>query len=187
MIEPAGVTESSLANNPGTVPVLKQEPEVEHPRASNIPPALLSAACPLPASNLDSLPSPLPPSSGQHGDGGCTKSGPFQTTVETAPPTPVMQPVRTGRDTPAAVKLEESRDERHGNQKERHGSRDQGHGGRGQDSPADMREPPALLYMQPSPEQIRRGEPLTGWLCEPGWFRRRIRDFTPGNIRGNQQ
>lgn len=49
----------------------------------------------------------------------------------------------------------------------------------GQESPDGVvGEPPALVYVQPSPEQMQRGEPLTGWLCDPEWLRRRVRDFT---------
>ncbi|KAG6357374.1 hypothetical protein INS49_013251 [Diaporthe citri] len=175
MNEPAGITKSPVFVNPFAAPPMN-EPDVEHPRSREDIPTPFSAATPLQAFITPPWSSPLPPSSGQ--EGGVSQSS-LQATVETAPPTPCMDPVKVDQDDPAPVALEEGREDRNEDRVE-------GHGDPQQDSPGGIGEPPTLFYVQPSPEQIQRGEPLTGWLCEPQWLRRRLRDLTRGNMQGDQ-
>lgn len=123
--------------------------------------------------------SPLPPGSEQQ-SGASRYFSPsrLQATVESAPPSPSIEPVKVASDDPAAVVLEE----------ELEGKENEHQGGESRDgqSQAGVGEPPALVYVQPSPEQMQRGEPLTGWLCDPEWLRRRVRDFTLRSTQGNQ-
>lgn len=176
---PAAIMESTVISNPYAAPPM-DEPDVEHPRSREDIPTPFSAATSLRAFITPPWSSPLPPSSGQKSDASsCASPSPLQATVETAPPTPCIDPVKVDQDDPAPVALEEGREEGNENHTE-------GHEDRGQDNPGGMGEPPTLFYLQPSPGQIQRGEPLTGWLCEPEWLRRRLRDLTLGNMQGDQ-
>ena len=177
----AGTTKSPLAKNPdasSSPPV--HEPEVENPRTSETLLAPPSIVTPLRGLMTPPSPSPMPSSSGQK-ESASSFAAPssLQATVETAPPTPCVGPVKGEPDDPAAVALQEGPEE--GREDHEGGPED-----REQESISDMEEPPTLFYVQPSPEQIQRGEPLTGWLCEPGWLRRRVRDFAQQNMRGEQ-
>lgn len=176
---PAGITESPVSTNP-FAPRPVDEPDVENPRSREDIPTPFSAVTPLRAFITPPWSSPLPSSSGQKSGASIYASpSPLQATVETAPPTPCIDPVKVDQDDPAPVALEEGREE--GNADHTEGRRDQA-----QDSPGGIGEPPTLFYLQPSPGQIRRGEPMTGWLCEPEWVRRRLRDLTRGNMQGDQ-
>lgn len=175
MREPAGITKSPVHINPFAAPPVN-EPDVENPRSREDLPTPFSAATPLRAVTPP-WSSPLPPSTGQRGGASsCASPSPLQATVETAPPTPCMDPVKVDQDDPAPVALEGALEK--GNE-----DNTEGQGDRHQDSRGGAEEPPTLFYVQPSPEQIRRGEPLTGWLCEPEWLRRRLRDWTRGNMQ----
>jgi hypothetical protein len=177
MNEPTGLA--------GTPPVAKdvdgllraEEPEVEHPRTNQVSASPLCTPTPLRA------PMTPPPGSGSERTGsafGYFSPSPllFQATVESAPPTPSTEPAKVvGRDDPAtAAVLEEGRAE----------GGDEDQGDRKHVGPGAVGEPPALVYVQPSPGQLERGVPVTGWLCDPEWLRRRFRDFTLGNVQGNQ-
>lgn len=179
MNEPLGIKVLPVNDNPDAPPPI-HEPEVELPRAAELLPTPASAATSLLAPITPPWFSPLPPSLVQRG-GGSVRASPslFQATVESAPPTPRIEPEETGREDPAAFALEEGPEEGHEDRMEERGDREQ-------ERPGGVGEPPTLIYVPPSPGQIRRGEPLTGWLCEPGWIRRRLRDFTQGNMRGDQ-
>ncbi|KAI3396507.1 hypothetical protein diail_12127 [Diaporthe ilicicola] len=166
--ETAGIPESPSTDHPDSVPTA-DEPDATHPMTQDVP------ALPLSRPQTPPGHSPLPQISKQEGQRSHVVGVPLQATVETAPPSPATQPSRLGQDEPVAAaaaaaaeqKLEKSQDDK---KKEKRGGE--------QARSADVREPPTLCYMQPTPEQIQRGEPLRGWLCEPEWFRRRIRDLT---------
>lgn len=176
---PAGITESPVFINPFAAPPVN-EPDVEHPRSREDIPTPFSAGTPLRAFITPPWSSLLPPRSRQEGGASsCASPSPLQATVETAPPTPCMDPVKVDQDDLAPVALEGGLEK--GNENHTEGHRD-----REQDSRDGTGEPPTLFYVQPTPGQIRRGEPLTGWLCEPEWLRRRIRDLTRGNMQGDQ-
>lgn len=178
MNEPPGMTESPVDDDPGTLPPV-HEPEVELPRTAGFLPTPVSAATSLLAPITPPWSSPLPPSSGRKSVASSRASPSlFQATVESAPPTPRIGPAEVGDEDPSAVAL----DGREGSSEESVEER----GDREQERPGSMREPPTLIYLPPSPGQIRRGEPVTGWLCEPGWIRRRLRDFTQGNMQGDR-
>lgn len=159
-IEPAGVPKSPLTNPPQTVPPV-HKPKPTHPVAKDDP------ASPLSKPQTNQKQSHISPMSIQDGQ----RRHPLQATVETAPPSPAMEPLRLDQDEPAVaavgLKLKEGQVDR-----------EKGQRGAEQGMPAGVIEPPAICYMQPSPEQVQRGEPLRGWLCEPEWFRRRVRDLT---------
>lgn len=175
MKEPSGITVLPVDDNPDAPPPI-HEPDVELPRAAELLPSPFSAATSLLAPITPPWLSPLPPSS-VHRRVASGRASPnlFQATVESAPPTPHIEPAEDGHDDPAPSALEERSEE--GHEKDRVGGR----GEREQEADG-VGEPPTLIYVPPSPGQIQRGEPLTGWLCEPGWIRRRLRDFTQGNM-----
>lgn len=179
MNEPAGTTESPAFIDPFVAPP-GNEPDVEHPRSREDIPTPFSADTPLRAFITPPWSSPLPPRSRQEGvASGCASPSPLQATVETAPPTPCMDSVKVDQDDLAPAALERGPEKANEDDTE-------GHGDRGPDSRGSTDEPPTLFYVQPSPGQIQRGEPLTGWLCEPEWLRRRLRDLTMGNMQGDQ-
>lgn len=170
MNEPAGMTESPVDDDPGTQPPV-HEPGVELPRTADFLPTPASAATSLLAPITPPWSSSLPPSSRQKSVASSDASPSlFQATVEGAPPTPRIGPVEVGDDDPSAV----APDGLEGASEHRTEEREDWE----QERPGGMGEPPTLIYLPPSPGQVRRGEPLTGWLCEPGWVRRRLRDFT---------
>lgn len=180
MNEPSGVTEPPVANS-RTALAPADEPEVELPRASEDLPTPLSALTPLRAPITPPWSSSLPPSSGQRGSASNFPSlSPLQATVESAPPSPYMDPVKVDRYEPEPIALEGGQDE---------GSDDhtEGRGDGEQDGPGDVGEPPTLLYVPPNPGQIQRGEPISGWLCEPAWIRRVLRDLGQGDTQGDEQ
>lgn len=182
MNEPIGLTETPVVNNPDGL-VRAGEPEVENPRTNKIPVSPLWTATPLRAPMAPPSSSPPPPGSEQPGRAFSYFSPSplhFQATVESAPPTPSTEPVKVGQDDSAAFVLEEGREEG-GNEDQMEES-----GDRKPESSGGVGEPPALVYVQPSPGQLESGVPLTGWLCDPEWLRRRFRDFTLGNMQGNQ-
>lgn len=175
MNEPPGITALPVDSNPDALSPI-HEPDVELPRAADLLPTPVSAATSLLAPITPPWFSPLLPSSvqGRVASGRASPSL-FQATVESAPPTPRIEPVEAGHDAPAPSALEEDPEEgREDRMEERGGPEQERLGGMG--------EPPTLIYVPPTPGQILRGEPLTGWLCEPGWIRRRLRDFTQGNM-----
>lgn len=175
MKEPAGITVLPVDENPDA-PAPIHEPDVELPRAAELLPSPFSAATSLLAPITPPWLSPLPPSS-VHRRVASGRASPslFQATVESAPPTPHIEPAEGGHDDPAPFALEARSEEGHEDRMEELGEREQ-------EGPGGVVEPPTLIYVPPSPGQIQRGEPLTGWLCEPGWIRRRLRDFTQGNV-----
>lgn len=164
------------------------EPEVEHPRTNGaLAEPLWAATPPLRAPMTPpSSSSPLPPGGSDQHSGASMYFSPsrLQATVESAPPSPSTGSVSVGPDDPAAaVVLEEGQQA-----EEQQGNEHQGEESRGREgSPVGgVGEPPALVYVQPSPEQMLRGEPLTGWLCDPEWLRRRVRDFTLVGMQGDR-
>lgn len=179
MNEPLGIKVLPVNENPDALPPV-HEPEIELSRAAELLPTSVSAATSLLAPITPPWFSPLPPSPVQR-CGGSVRASPslFQATVESAPPTPRIEPAEVGHGDPAPFALEEGPDEGHEDPMEERREREQ-------ERPGGVGEPPTLIYVPPSPGQILRGEPLTGWLCEPGWIRRRLRDFTQGNMRGDQ-
>lgn len=179
MNEPAGVTVLPVNDKSGALPPT-HEPEIELARAAEFVPTPVSAATSLLAPITPPCFSPLPPNS-VHRRVASGRASPslFQATVESAPPTPHIEPAEGGHDESAPFALDERSEEGHENRMEERGEREQ-------EVPGGVGEPPTLIYVPPSPGQIQRGEPLTGWLCEPGWIRRRFRDFTQGNMRGDQ-
>lgn len=181
MNEPVGAAESPLGKDQDADPPV-HEPDVELPRAREDLPTPVSVASSLLApSSITPWFSPLSPSSGHMG--GASRRGspnPFQATVESAPPSPRIEPVEAAHYDPAPHGLEEGWKE--GNEDHLEARRDRQH-----NRPGVVGEPPTLIYVPQSPGQIRRGEPVTGWLCEPGWIRRRFRHFTPGDVEGDQQ
>lgn len=178
MNEPVGNAVLPVDDNRDALPTI-QEPDVELPRAADLLPTPVSAATSIFASSPTQWFSPLPPCSVQRRvASGRASPSLFQATVESAPPTPRIEPVEAGHDAIAPSALEEDPEEgREDRMEERGGPEQERLGGMG--------EPPTLIYVPPTPGQIQRGEPLTGWLCEPGWIRRRLRDFTQGNMRGD--
>lgn len=149
------------------------EPEVERPRTNEALAEPLWVPTPLRAPITPPSSSPIPPGSEQQsGTSRYFSPSRLQATVESAPPSPSIDPVSVAPNDPPAVVLEDGHEEERGNEHQGKESRDR------QERPGGVGEPPALVYVQPSPEQMQRGEPLTGWLCDPEWLRRRVREFT---------
>lgn len=180
MNEPFGAAEALVANNPATLPP-GDEPDVELPRASDDPPTPLSGLTPLRASITPPWSSPLPSSSGQRGDASNFPSlRSLQATVESAPPSPYMDPVKVDRYEPEQIALGGGEDQESDDHTE-------GRGDGEQDGPGGVGEPPTLLYVPPNPGQIQRGEPISGWLCEPAWLRRVLGGLGQGDTQGDEQ
>lgn len=161
------------------------ERDIEQPRTNAAPASPLWTATPLRASSAAPSPTPTPSASEHSGSAmGYIPPSPlhFQATVESAPPTPSTGPVGSGQDEPAVITLEEELQADHREEDPAGGSgggaKEEGSGGGG------MGEPPALVYVQPSPGQLESGVPVSGWLCDPEWLRRRLREFTLGDAQG---
>lgn len=156
------------------------ESEVENPRTNAALASPLWMATPLRAPSTPPSSTPTPSSVSEHSGPALRYISPsplhFQATVESAPPTPTTGPVKADQDDPAVISLEEGREEDQADKSG--GTKEEGPDG-------GVGEPPALVYVQPDPGQLESGVPLTGWLCDPEWLRRRLREFTLGNSQGS--
>lgn len=178
MNEPAGTTKSPLANVSDALQPA-HEPEIEHPRTAGAPFAPSPIATPLRELMTPLSSSPIPFSSGRNERAPTSAAPSLQATVETAPPSPCIEPVKIEQDDPAVVALENGREDGRGNHEERLEYREQ-------EGTGNVRESSILYYVPPSPGQVERGEPLTGWLWEPPWLRRKVTEFAQRNMRGDQ-
>lgn len=159
------------------------DPEPENPRTAAALASPLWMATPPRAPSTPAL-SSSPPSGSEHSGTALRylSLSPLhlQATVESAPPTPSTGPAKVEGDEPAAISLEEGRKE-----EEHDEDPADENGGTEQEGPGGVGEPPALVYVEPSPGQLERGVPVTGWLCDPEWLRCRFMDFTLGNAGGS--
>jgi hypothetical protein len=190
-IRPPLTTEgrSSMIQLVGHPPVFVEcEPEIEQSRANEAPVSPRWAATPLRAPMTPSSSLPSPSECAQPGrTSSCFSLGHlhFQATVESAPPTPSIESEKAGQDdlpaSAASPGLVEGQQE--GGNEDDH---TEGNGFRENEDRGHIGEPPALVYVRPSPQQLESGVPLTGWLCDPEWLRRRLSDLRLGDRQENR-